>query len=174
MHKYWRIALTSWQRAMVYRLNTLLEIFGYFSTMLIAIALWRFVFQKVGAASIGGYTSTQMISYLLVAGYLASAFWFTAQGNRVMNDIKDGVLSNYLVKPMHILGYYLAYGLTGKSSQIFFSTLTFAILLIALNLSGVVLQISLHPLTVLAFILAFILAMLMQYFIFYNTALSAF
>lgn len=175
MGKYSQVAITSWQRAMVYRWNTALEVWGYLLTMVISVLLWRFVFETTGKGNIAGYTAPEMISYLLIAGWLASTFWFTAQGNRIINDIKDGTLSNYLVKPMHILGYYHAYGLMGKLSQIFMSAIFFSVVLAALYFwGGIPFHFVLQPSTIIGFAMFFLLAMLIQFMIFYNTALCAF
>ncbi|MDO8505081.1 MAG: ABC-2 family transporter protein [bacterium] len=175
MGKYFQVATTSWQRAMVYRWNSLLEVWGYLLTMSISVLMWRFVFEKTGKESIAGYTASEMTSYLLIAGYLASALWFTAQGNRISNEIKDGVISNYLVRPLSIMGYYHVYGVIGKLSQIMMSTVSFGIVLVALHFwGGISLPISLHASSFIGFILFFLLAIMIQFMIFYNAGLFAF
>lgn len=174
MGKYSQVAVTSWQRALVYRWNTLLEVVGYLATTIISISLWQFVFAKTGGQSIRGYTQQEMVTYLIVSGWLASAFWFTAQGNRISNDIKDGVISNYLSKPMGILKYYLAYGLVGKSFQIMLSTIGLMGLLIVFRVMGMPFAIHSDLLHVLCFIILFVLAALIQFFIFSATSLFAF
>src|SRR3989338_9325814 len=174
MGKYSRVALTSWQRAMVYRWNTALEVVGYLATTIISISLWQFIFAKTGGQSIRGYTPQEMVNYLIVSGYLANAFWFTAQGNRIMNDIKDGVISNYLAKPMGILKYYLSYGLTGKAFQIMMSTIGLVGLLVVFGIAGIPFAIHSDLFHVAFFIVLFVLAALIQFFIFSSTSLLAF
>ena len=99
MRKYWMIAVTSWQKALTYRTNTLLEVAGHFTTMVVSVALWQFAFRHTGQQEIGGYTVGELTAYLLIAGWITSSFWFTAQADRIVREIKEGFLSNYLTKP---------------------------------------------------------------------------
>lgn len=171
MRKYYTIASIAWQKAMVWRLNTLLEMFGYVATMLIAIALWRFAFLHSNQQTIAGYTMQEMTLYLLVAGWLTSSLWFTAQGDRVAHEIKDGELSNYLVKPVRISWYHFIYGSTGKISQFILSSTTFIIALFVFRLYT---YLGTTSLNIIGFVLFFALAWLIQWLIFYISALLAF
>lgn len=163
--------MTAWQKALVYRANTILEIFGNLITMAASIGLWMFAFKHTGQVAIGGYSAQQMMTYLLIAGWLASSFWFTAQGDRVVNEIKNGEISNYLAKPISIFFYQFVYGAAGKLSQFFWGAVVFVIVLLATGLYG---YLTLSWSNIAIFILFFIFAFLIQWLIFHSAALLAF
>lgn len=171
MRKYWKLAEITWQRAMVYRANTILEFLGYLATMLVSITLWNFAFLHTGQGIIGGYTEREMMLYLLVAGWFTSSFWFTAQGDRVVREIKEGKISNYLVKPLRVSGYYFVFGTVGKLSQFLWSSIAFLVLVFAFRLYPLFYFGDVH---VGAFAVFFIAAWFIQWLIFYTAALLAF
>lgn len=171
IRKYWTIASTSWQRAMSYRVNTLLEIVGYLTTMTISIVLWRFAFEHTGLQEIKGYTVQEMIVYLLIAGWITSIFWFTAQAERIVHEIKEGVVSNYLVKPMRLSLYYFIYGNAGKFMQFIWGSLAFVVVLIVFRLYVDFAYTQFH---IGLFVIFLIVAWLIQWLIFYSVALLAF
>lgn len=162
----------SWQRALTHRTNTLLEVAGYLATMTIAIVLWRFAFAHTGLQKISGYTVQEMTVYLLIAGWITSVFWFTAQGERIVHEIKDGLVSNYLIKPMSISLRYFFYGSAGKFMQFVWGSVAFFIVLLAFQIyTNFVPAQQLH---FGLFTIFFVLAWLIQWLIFYSAALLAF
>lgn len=171
MRKYWGLTKISWQRALVHRTNAILEIFGNLITMAASIGLWMFAFKHTGQSIIGGYSAQQMMAYLLIAGWLASSFWFTAQGDRIVYEIKNGEISNYLAKPISVFFYQFVYGAAGKLSQFFWGAIAFTLVLLV---TGLYVYLSLAWTNIAIFILFFIFAFLIQWLIFHSAALLAF
>lgn len=165
------IAVTSWQKALTYRTNTLLEVAGHFTTMVVSVALWQFAFRHTGQQEIGGYTVGELTAYLLIAGWITSSFWFTAQADRIVREIKEGFLSNYLTKPLRISLYQFFYGNAGKFMQFIMSFFVFIIVLLAFQLYT---YLPLARFNVGAFLVFLLIAWCIQWLIFYTAALLSF
>lgn len=66
--------------------------------LLVLIFIWKAVFRQID--SFGSYTFSSMITYLVMVKFLH----FTNRGNvarLIANEIKEGRLSIYLVKPIN-------------------------------------------------------------------------
>lgn len=171
MRKYWHLAKMHWQLRMVYRTNALLEALGNLLTMLVSISVWYFIFQYVGQESFGGYSKDQMITYLLLAGTITSTLWYTASGDHVIQSIRTGGFSKYLVKPINFSANHLIAQMIGNLSRFIFSIIVVAVFLSFLGIS--ISSIFQLP-NFLIFMAFFLLAMGIQFFIYYCAALLAF
>lgn len=171
MRKYLKIATTTWDEVLAYRLNVWLEAFGNLLTILVVIVLWIFAFKTTGAQMFGGYTQSQMISYLLLSGFITSAISYSAQGDETMDDIREGRISNYLVKPIHFSLYYFARTITRKAFILVFGIVTVAVLLFFFR-GSVAINIDLFRAVMLFIFL--LLGIVMQFLIFYSASLFAF
>lgn len=171
MRKYWHIASMHWQLRMVYRLNAMLEASGNLITMLATLALWLFAFQKTGHANFGGYSQEQMIVYILFAGIITSAFWHTSSGDAVIDVIRTGRFSKYLVKPLNLSANHFIAEMIGTLFRFAFSAAAAVILLIVFDAPA---NLSFHWSQFLIFLVFFILAIGIRFLIFYCAALLAF
>ena len=106
------------QKALAYRADFLLTLASCIFPILMQVCLWTALYAA-GAADTGGYTYEQMILYTLLAGITARIV-ATGFENDVAQDIKDGGLNKYLVKPVDYGGYYFAQFLGGKAGPIAF------------------------------------------------------
>lgn len=64
-----------------------------------------------------GYTSSQMLSYVLAMNVLRS-FVFTGRGWELVGEISSGRISSYLVRPISYHGYSLALDLAQKTVHV--------------------------------------------------------
>ncbi len=171
MRTYWYIFTAALQEMMAHRLNILLEVLGNVFTTLVAIALWVYVFRAQGGGVIGGYTEGQMITYLIIAGFLTWTFWLTAQGDEIADDIYQGMLSAYLVKPLRISWYYFSRNLASKVLPLSAALVVLGIMMLW---AGKLIVLHVTPFSFLAFLLFLPLALVLHFFIFYPIALLAF
>lgn len=106
MKKYWHVINVGIQNTMVYRTNFLFRsVFGLIP-LFATISLWRAIFAgKEG--EVAGYTLAQMTSYYLVIT-IVDAFTAVAEDDwQIAGDIKDGNISQFLLKPINYLAYRL-------------------------------------------------------------------
>ena len=100
---------------MVYRVNFFMEILSGIFSSLIVIFLWMAVYRYSHREIIGGYSLREMVTYLLGAGLINSFILTTAENPETSQNIQDGSLSAYLVKPLSPYGIWFARDLGTKS-----------------------------------------------------------
>src|SRR5262249_51764014 len=96
------------QNTLVYRMNFVFRSVFALIPLFATISLWRAVYsgQSTGA-QVGGYTLAQMTSYYLVA-MIVDALTAVAEDDwQIAADIKDGNISQFLLKPINYLAYRL-------------------------------------------------------------------
>jgi ABC-2 type transport system permease protein len=98
---------------MVYRVNFFVR--GTFSLvpLLATIYLWRTVYRGQ-TGEVAGYTLAGMISYYLMVTIVDTLTSVNEDDWQIAADIKDGNISQFLLKPINFLGYRLCLFLSGK------------------------------------------------------------
>ncbi|HUW21382.1 MAG TPA: ABC-2 family transporter protein [Candidatus Bathyarchaeia archaeon] len=105
MKKYWAIFKISWQRSLEYRAEFLAHMMRNVVYLVVLIFIWGAVFNQV--ESFGGYTLPSMVTYLV----MVRVIHFANRGNTgraIGEEIKNGQLSRYLVKPVSYLKYWFS------------------------------------------------------------------
>ena len=110
MKKYWHVFNVGIQNTLVYRVNFLFRAAFGLIPLAATISLWRAIYAG-GASDIAGYSLAQMISYYLVVT-LVDAFTAVAEDDwQIAADIRDGQISQFLLKPIDYLTYrFCLYG----------------------------------------------------------------
>src|SRR6185436_1648458 len=113
MTKYGHVFNVGIQNTLVYRVNFLFRSTLTLIPLFATISLWRAIYQgKEGAIS--GYTLTQMVSYCLVIT-LVDALTAVAEDDwQIAAEIKDGNISQFLLKPIDYLTYRLTLYAAGR------------------------------------------------------------
>jgi len=117
--KYWHVINIGIQNSLTYRVNFLFRIVLGFIPLLATIFLWRAIYANPSAAKSGGsaeltYTLLQMTSYYLIVT-LVDVFTAVQEDDwQIAADIKDGNISQFLVKPMNFLAYRLCLYVSGR------------------------------------------------------------
>jgi ABC-2 type transport system permease protein len=97
--------------------------------MLTTILLWEAIFAGSGHPDdIGGYTRNQMIAYLLLIHISRTFSSMPGVAAGIARDIRDGNLKKYLVQPLDMISYLLAYRAAHKVAYIATSFLPYALL----------------------------------------------
>src|SRR5437588_8583488 len=124
--KYFNIFRASLVERMAYRGDFLLGTLLRFLPVLTTVLLWEAVFAGSGQSELAGFTRRQMIAYLLLihVSRMFSSMPGLAAG--ITRDIRDGTLKKYLIQPLDMIGYLLAYRAAHKAAYIATSFLPYA------------------------------------------------
>lgn len=172
MGKYLHVLSIGLQNTLVYRANFLFRAAFGLIPLAGTLFLWRAIYEgKPPGELINGYTLAQMMSYYLILT-LVDAFTAVAEDDwQIAADIKDGQISQFLLKPIDYLKYRLSLYAAGRVIYTTCALLPVAVFL-AFQWAAVV-----GPMNALALVqavLATFLAGLLQFFIAYTVALLAF
>lgn len=172
MNKYWHVINIAIQNTLVYRANFFFRSLISLIPLTATIMLWRAVYEsRTGGGDVAGYSLARMISYYLIIMVVDSLTAVTDDDWQIAADIKDGNISQFLLKPIDYLAYRLC--LFGAGRLVFTAiALVPMALFIAWHHEYVYWPV--HPMTWLVFGLSLIMTALLQFFISYALALLAF
>lgn len=120
MKKYLHVINIGMQNNLAYRVNFLARALFGFIPLLAMLYLWRTIYEgkEAGAAVIGGYTLAEMISYYLVVQIVDSLTAVNEDDWAIASDIKDGLISQFLLKPVDYLWYRLCLFVSGRVTYV--------------------------------------------------------
>src|SRR6267142_4254619 len=96
------------QNNLTYRFNYLTRTLFGFIPLTAVLMLWRTIYSAPGASStIATYTLAQMISYYLLVAIVDALTAVNEDDWQIAADIKDGNISQFLLKPIDYLTYRL-------------------------------------------------------------------
>lgn len=161
--KYSQSFALGFETAMEYRFNFLLSLISAVYPVIIQSFMWTAIFQASGQGTMYGYTYRQMMAYTFLAG-LVSRIVRTGFEYEIMEDIKNGKFSRFLVQPLGYFPYRLSAFLGEKSPQF-----GMVLIIMALVLAGLsaVWNVPLEMARVPAFLVTLILAVALNFVIFY-------
>ncbi|MEK9200987.1 MAG: ABC-2 family transporter protein [Patescibacteria group bacterium] len=128
MRKYITIFSLSFQNEFTYRLNFILWRLRNVLRILMVITLWNVVLS--GRDSVFGYSSDQLIAYVLLASIVQTLVMASPSNDAVGGEIANGDLSNYLVKPISYIKFWFTRDLASKLLNILFAIGEFFFLII--------------------------------------------
>lgn len=111
MRKYWTIFWVNWQKSLQYRGPTLIYIAGNILYISVLLYLWNAIYREGG--QLGSYSLSDLVTYyilqLMINGMVLSyVSW------EIVDQIREGFFSNFLVKPVNYLHYWFTINLSGK------------------------------------------------------------
>ncbi len=119
MKKYLTVFGLSFENEFVYRLNFILWRVRNVLRILMTFFLWNSIFSHNKIAF--GYSKEQMFAYVFLV-LILSSFVMSAPSNEVIGgEIANGDLSNYLVKPIGYLRYWLTRDWASKLLNMIFA-----------------------------------------------------
>src|SRR5256714_2667389 len=115
MKKYWHVINIGIQNNLTYRFNFLARaVFGLIP-LIAVLYLWQAIYSGNGPGSnVGGYTLAEMISYYLLVTIVDALTAVNEDDWQIAADIKDGNISQFLLKPIDYLWYRLCLFLSGR------------------------------------------------------------
>ncbi len=103
MKKYWHVIGIGIQNNLTYRFNYLTRTLFGFIPLFAMLSLWRTIYAGKGGA-ISGYTMAQMISYYLLVAVVDVLTAVNEDDWQIAADIRDGNISQFLLKPIDYSG----------------------------------------------------------------------
>ncbi|HWD18118.1 MAG TPA: ABC-2 family transporter protein [Verrucomicrobiae bacterium] len=170
MRKYLHVMRVGFQNTMVYRVNFLLRgAFGLIP-LIATIYLWRTIYRG-GHAEVAGYTLSSMISYYLIVTIVDTLTSVTDDDWQIAADIKDGNISQFLLKPINYTMYRMCLFFSGK---LIFATMSLLPMGIFIFVERQYLVAPAGGMELAYFFLSLALTALLQFFMSYTMALLAF
>lgn len=130
MSKYWEVFKISWENSLIYRLNFVLWRIRSTLQLLLIYFIWWTVFQGVDV--VFGYTQKTILTYIMVAA-LMRAVILSSRVTDLANQINDGSVVNFLVKPLSFIKFYLVRDLADKLLNIVFVIFEISLLIFLLK-----------------------------------------
>src|SRR5689334_12698748 len=115
MKKYWHVFNIGIQNNLTYRFNFLARaVFGLIP-LIAVLYVWRSIYSGKGAGSaVGPYSLGEMISYYLLVTVVDALTAVNEDDWQIATDIKDGNISQFLLKPIDYGVYRLFLFFAGR------------------------------------------------------------
>ncbi len=172
MRKYFHVLGIGIQNNLTYRFNFLARTLFGFIPLVAILQVWRTIYAGKGAnGTVGEYTLAEMISYYLLATVADALTAVNEDDWQIASDIKDGNISQFVLKPIDYLTYRLSLFLSGRLAYIGVAALPLAVFIFFLR------QYFVWPAdwpTAGLFFLSLALTALLQFFMSYTMAMLAF
>jgi ABC-2 type transport system permease protein len=129
MQKYWHVIAIGIQNNLAYRVNFLARALFGLIPLTAMLYLWRAIYTGQGdpASPIAGYTLGQMLSYYLVVQIVDALTAVNEDDWQIAADIKDGNISQFLLKPVNYLWYRLCLFFSGRLTYMAVAALPLAL-----------------------------------------------
>ncbi len=170
VRKYITTFQMGFQTALEYRINFAISLISAIYPIIVQSFLWTAIFLNASGSTVYGFTYRQMLAYTFLAG-LISRIVRTGFEYEIMDDVKSGRYSKFLVQPVGYFPYRLASFIGGKLPGLAMILGVLVLVLLGLNaLWGVSLELG----RLLFFPVALSLAMVLNFLIFYCISAVAF
>ena len=128
LRKYLRIYRVSLTERLVYRGDFFLSTILRFLPMVTTILLWQAIFAGANEEKIAGFTHRQMIAYLLLVHISRMFSSMPGLAPTIARDIREGTIKKYLLQPLDMQCYLLAYRAAHKTAYIATTSIPYGIL----------------------------------------------
>jgi ABC-2 type transport system permease protein len=172
MKKYLHVLNIGIQNNLTYRFNFLARTLFGLIPLIAVLYMWRTIYAGKGSGStVGSYSLAQMISYYLLVTIVDALTAVNEDDWQIAADIKDGNISQFLLKPIDYLSYRLCLFLSGRLTYLAVAAIPLALFILYLRRYFV-----LPPdwATLGFFLLSTFLTALLQFFVSYALAMLAF
>ncbi len=115
MKKYFHVINIGIQNNLTYRFNFLMRTLFGLIPLVAMLYVWRTIYEGKGAGSmVGDYSLAQMISYYLLVTVVDALTAVNEDDWQIATDIKDGNISQFLLKPIDYLTYRFCLFVSGR------------------------------------------------------------
>jgi ABC-2 type transport system permease protein len=170
LEKYYKAFELGFQFALEYRINFLISLISAVYPIIIQSFLWAAIFQSSDQPLVYGFTFRQMIAYTFMAG-LVTRLVRTGFEYEIMDDVKTGKYSRFLVQP---LGYFPYRVCSFFGQKLPGQVMILAILALVMTLLVTFWGASFGFARIIAFLVAILLATALNFLIFYCISAMAF
>lgn len=172
MDKYSHVINLGIQSTLVYRVNFVVRALFGLVPLLALILLWRAIYEGRGdAGDVGGYSRASVITYYLIVNVVLALTSVTEDDWQIAADIRDGRISQFLLKPIDYLTYRLCLFAAGRLVYTAAALIPTALFLWTQRADLLGPASTPH---LLAFLGSLLLTALLQFFVSYTMALLAF
>src|SRR6266704_128313 len=172
MKKYWHVVNVGIQNNLTYRFNFFARTVFGFIPLIAVIYVWRAIYAgKPDDPNVGTYSLAEMISYYLIVTIVDALTAVNEDDWQIATDIKDGNISQFLLKPIDYLVYRLMLFISGRVTYLAVALIPLTLFILYLRQYFV-----LPPtaIALVAFLVSTFLTALLQFFISYSLAMLAF
>lgn len=131
MKKYLSIFLISFRQDFAYKLSFVMWRFRNVMQILVFFFLWSSVFTTKNTVFFG-YTKEKIIAYAFLLIFI-KAVVLSSKSIEVSSQISNGVISNFLTKPINFFKYWLVRDVSSKILNICFSVVEISVLFLILK-----------------------------------------
>jgi ABC-2 type transport system permease protein len=172
MKKYLQVIGIGIQNNLQYRVNYLTRTLFSFIPLFAMLSLWRTIYaNNSGAGQHSGYTQAQMIFYYMLVAVVDVLTAVNEDDWQIAADIREGNISQFLLKPIDYLWYRLCLFFSGRIAFISMAAIPLALFIFCFR-SYFVAPVS--EAALLVFPVSLALTALLQFFISYAMAMLAF
>jgi ABC-2 type transport system permease protein len=172
MKKYLQVIGIGIQNNLQYRVNYLTRTLFSFIPLFAMLSLWRTIYaNNSGAGQHSGYTQAQMIFYYMLVAVVDVLTAVNEDDWQIAADIREGAISQFLLKPIDYLWYRLCLFFSGRIAFISMAGIPLAIFIFCFRGYFVA---PVSEAAMLVFPVSLVLTALLQFFISYAMAMLAF
>jgi ABC-2 type transport system permease protein len=133
MSKYRHVLGIGLQNNLTYRFNFLARTLFGFIPLLAIMSVWRTIYGSNSTGLVGAYTLAEMISYYLLVTIVDALTAVNEDDWQIAADIKDGNISQFLLKPIDYLNYRLCLFFAGRLAYLAVAAIPLAIFIFYLR-----------------------------------------
>ncbi len=172
MRKYLHVLGIGIQNTLVYRVNFLFRAAFGLIPLMGTLFVWRTIYaDKAPGDLVGSYTLGAMVSYYLLVTFVDALTAVAEDDWQIAADIKDGNISQFLLKPVDYLTYRLCLYVSGRA---IYTPMALVPVAIFAWTQRAYFAVPPDLTATLGFVAATLLAGLLQFFLAYTSALLAF
>jgi ABC-2 type transport system permease protein len=171
MKKYLHVIGIGLQSNLAYRVNYLTRTLFSFIPLFAMLSLWRTIYAHGNGSVSSGFTEAQMMFYYLLVAVVDVLTAVNEDDWQIAADIREGNISQFLLKPVDYLWYRLCLFISGRIAFVAVAVLPLAVFIFCFR-QYVLPPVSLAAL--LVFPISLVLTALLQFFISYAMAMLAF
>jgi ABC-2 type transport system permease protein len=133
LRKYLKILRLSLTERLVYRADFFVTTLLRFLPLATTFLLWEAVYTSSGKQDIAGFSRDSMIAYLLLVQVSRMFSSMPGLATGIARDIRDGNLKKYLLQPIDLIAYLLAYRGAHKIAYIATTALPYGLLFLCFH-----------------------------------------
>jgi ABC-2 type transport system permease protein len=126
--KYINICRTALIERLAYRGDFFFGTLLRFLPMLTTILLWTAIYKGAGREKLSDFRFNEMIAYLLLVHISRMFSSMPGLSNGIAREIRQGELKKYLVQPLDMIGWLLAYRIAHKIAYIITAVPPYAVI----------------------------------------------
>lgn len=172
MKKYWHVIGIGIQNNLTYRFNYLTRTLFSFIPLFAMLSLWQTVYStKPSGSSLSGFTQSEIIFYYLMVAVVDVLTAVNEDDWQIAADIREGNISQFLLKPIDYLWYRLCLFFAGRIAFITMASIPLALFIFYYRHNFMLPP---DAMTFCIFLISLVFAALLQFFISYTMAMLAF